>query len=204
MELAQSRRGEYKDMRYLVQGRTTLVYELPLAELVNDFFDHLKSRSKGYASMEYSFIGYRENDLVRLDVAINNEPVDALSCIVHREKSYTVGKALVTKLKEIVPRAQFKIPIQAKIGAKVVASQQISALKKGMLLWHVYPLTALCTYLNQQCIQYVSLCDTLKLTLDCVPIVFFNIRYYRCYCKVCYPSITHALSQTGSHNVAII
>lgn len=131
MELSQSRRGEYMDMRYLVEGRTTLVYELPLAELVNDFFDHLKSRSKGYASMEYSFIGYRQSDLVRLDVAINGDPVDALSCIVHKEKSYTVGKALVTKLKEIVPRAQFKIPIQAKIGAKVVASQQLSALKKG-------------------------------------------------------------------------
>lgn len=131
MELAQSRRGEYLDMKYLIQGRATLVYQLPLAELVNDFFDHMKSRSKGYASMEYSFVGYHKNDLVRIDVAINGEPVDALSCIVHREKAYAVGKSLVTKLKEIVPRAQFKIPIQAKIGAKVVASQQISALKKG-------------------------------------------------------------------------
>lgn len=131
MELAQSRRGEYQDMKYLVQGRTTLVYELPLAELVNDFFDHLKSRSKGYASMEYSLIGYRKNDLVRLDVAINQEPVDALSCIVHKDKAYGVGKTLVKKLRDIVPRAQFKIPIQARIGAKVVASQQISALKKG-------------------------------------------------------------------------
>lgn len=132
MELAQSRRGEYVDMKYLVEGRTTLVYELPLAELVNDFFDHMKSRTKGYASMEYTFNGYRKNNLVRLDVAINGEPVDALSCIVHQDKSYAVGKSLVTKLKDIVPRAQFKIPIQAKIGAKVVASKQISALKKGM------------------------------------------------------------------------
>lgn len=131
MELAQSRRGEYQDMRYLIEGRTTLVYELPLAELVNDFFDHLKSKSKGYASMEYTFIGYRKNDLVRLDVAINGETVDALSCIVHSDKAYGVGKALVTKLKEIVPRAQFKIPIQARIGANIVASKQISALKKG-------------------------------------------------------------------------
>lgn len=133
MELAQSRRGEYSDMKYLVQGRTTLVYELPLAELVNDFFDHMKSRTKGYASMEYSFIEYRRNKLVRLDVALNGEPVDALSCIVHQDKAYAVGKALVTKLKDIVPRAQFKIPIQARIGAKVVASKQISALKKGTL-----------------------------------------------------------------------
>ncbi|CAN8066404.1 unnamed protein product [Agarophyton chilense] len=132
MELAQSRRGEYQDMRYLVQGRTTLVYDLPLAELVNDFFDHLKSRTKGYASMEYTFTGYRQNDLVRLDVAINGDDVDALSCIVHRDKAHSVGKALVTKLKEIVPRAQFKIPIQAKIGAKVVASQQLSALRKDV------------------------------------------------------------------------
>lgn len=110
------------------------MYELPLAELVNDFFDHLKSRSKGYATMEYSYIGYRKNELVRLDVAINSEPVDALSCIVHRDKSYSVGKQLVSKLKEIVPRAQFKIPIQAKIGAKIIASEQISALKKGKAL----------------------------------------------------------------------
>lgn len=132
MELAQSRRGEYQDMRYLVQGRTTLVYELPLAELVNDFFDHLKSRSKGYASMEYSFIGYRQNDLVRMDVSINQEPIDALSCILHRDKSYSVGKALVSRLKEIVPRAQFKIPIQARIGVKIIASEQISALKKDV------------------------------------------------------------------------
>lgn len=121
-------------MKYLTQGRTTLVYELPLAELVNDFFDHLKSRSKGYASMEYNFIGYRQNDLVRLDVAINQEQVDALSCIVHKDKAYSVGRGLVTKLKEIVPRAQFKIPIQARIGAKIIASEQISALKKGMFI----------------------------------------------------------------------
>lgn len=120
-----------------MQGRTTLVYDLPLAELVNDFFDHLKSRTKGYASMEYTFTGYRQNDLVRLDIAINGENVDALSGIVHREKAYSVGKALVTKLKEIVPRAQFKIPIQAKIGAKIVASQHISALKKGKEVYTV-------------------------------------------------------------------
>lgn len=120
-------------MKYLVEGRTTIVYELPLAELVNDFFDHLKSRSKGYASMEYNFMDYRQNDLVRLDVAINQEPVDALSCIVHKDKAYTVGKTLCGKLKEIVPRAQFKIPIQARVGAKIVASEQISALKKGTL-----------------------------------------------------------------------
>lgn len=137
MELAQNRRGEYQDMRYLVQGRTTIIYELPLAELVSDFFDHIKSRTKGYASMEYTFLEYRQNDLVRLDIALNGESVDALSCIVHRDKAYSVGKSLVAKLKDIVPRAQFKIPIQAKIGEKVVASKQISALKKGSCI-HKY------------------------------------------------------------------
>jgi GTP-binding protein LepA len=99
MELAQGRRGEFVDMRYLTLGRTTLVYELPLAEVVGDYFDHLKSRSKGYASMEYQLSGYRVNDLARLDVAINGDPVDAMSCIVHRDKLYAVGKNLVTKLK---------------------------------------------------------------------------------------------------------
>lgn len=131
MELAQSRRGEYSDMKYLVKDRVTLVYELPLAELVNDFFDHLKSRSKGYASMEYQVTGYRKNNLVKLDVALNGENVDALSGIVHSDQAYGVGRSLVKKLKTIVPRAQFKIPIQAKIGVKVVASEHISALKKG-------------------------------------------------------------------------
>lgn len=131
MELAQSRRGEFIDMKYLIQGRTTLVYELPMAELVNDFFDHLKSRSRGYASMEYKFLGYRQNELVRLDVAINGDPVDAMSCIVHKEKHQAVGKALVTKLKEIVPRANFKIAIQALVNGKPVASSQLSALRKG-------------------------------------------------------------------------
>lgn len=114
-------------------GRTTLVYEMPMAELVTDFFDHLKSRSKGYASMEYSLIGFRKNDLVKMDVAVNGEPIDALSCIVHREKAYNLGNALTRKLKEIIPRMQFKVPIQAMIGAKVIASQHISALRKDVL-----------------------------------------------------------------------
>lgn len=96
MELAQNRRGEFKDMRYLVQGRTTLHYEMPLAEMVTDFFDHMKSRSKGYASMEYSLIDYRENDLVKLDVSVNGEPVDALSFILHRSNAYDVGPSPFT------------------------------------------------------------------------------------------------------------
>jgi GTP-binding protein LepA len=133
MELGQSRRGEFKDMRYLAQGRTTLVYEIPLAEVVTDFFDQMKSRSRGYASMEYQLVGYRKNELVRLDVLINGDRVDSLAAIVHRDKAYYVGRALVEKLKELIPRHQFKIPIQAAIGSRVVASEQIPALRKDVL-----------------------------------------------------------------------
>ncbi|NEQ44757.1 MAG: elongation factor 4 [Leptolyngbya sp. SIOISBB] len=133
MELCQSRRGEFKDMKYLAQSRTALVYELPLAEVVTDFFDQLKSRSKGYASMEYHLIDYRTNNLVRLDILINGEPADPLANIVHRDKAYYVGKALVEKLKELIPRHQFKIPLQASIGSRVVASESIPALRKDVL-----------------------------------------------------------------------
>jgi len=133
MELAQQRRGEYVDMKYLVQGRTTIVYEMPLAEMVTDFFDYLKSKSKGYASMEYSLIDYRQNDLVRLDVAINGENVDALSFILHRDNAYAIGKDLCGQLKDIIPRQMFKVPIQAMIGVKIIASSSISAMRKDVL-----------------------------------------------------------------------
>jgi GTP-binding protein LepA len=133
MELSQNRRGLFKDMKYLTPERTTLVYEIPLAEVVTDFFDQMKSRSRGYASMEYQLIGYRENPLVRLDILINGDPVDPLAAIVHRDKAYYVGKALVEKLKELIPRHQFKIPLQATIGSRVVASEHIPALRKDVL-----------------------------------------------------------------------
>ncbi|MEO0532786.1 MAG: translation elongation factor 4 [Cyanobacteria bacterium P01_A01_bin.123] len=133
MELSQSRRGEFKDMRYLTQGRTTLTYEIPLAEVVTDFFDQMKSRSRGYASMEYQLIGYRTNHLVRLDVMINSDPVDPLATIVHRDKAYNVGRGLVEKLKELIPRHQFKIPLQAAIGSRIIASESIPALRKDVL-----------------------------------------------------------------------
>ncbi|MDJ0553609.1 MAG: translation elongation factor 4 [Microcoleaceae cyanobacterium MO_207.B10] len=133
MELGQSRRGVFKDMRYLTKGRTTLVYEVPLAEVVTDFFDQMKSRSRGYASMEYQLIGYRENPLVKLDIMINGEPVDSLAVIVHRDKAYPMGRALTEKLKELIPRHQFKVPIQASIGSKIIASEHIPALRKDVL-----------------------------------------------------------------------
>ncbi len=133
MELCQKRRGEFKDMKYLTPGRTTLTYELPLAEIVTDFFDQMKSRTKGYASMEYNLIGYRANALVRLDVMINGDKVDPLAAIVHKDKAYYVGRALTEKLKELIPRHQFKIPIQASIGSRIIASESIPALRKDVL-----------------------------------------------------------------------
>ncbi|WP_320675059.1 translation elongation factor 4 [Prochlorococcus sp. MIT 1341] len=133
MALCQERRGDFIDMKYITTDRVTLVYELPLAEVVTDFFDQMKSRTKGYASMEYHLIGYRANDLVRLDVLINSEKADPLTTIVHREKAYSVGKGLVEKLKDLIPRQQFKIPLQASIGSRIIASESISAMRKDVL-----------------------------------------------------------------------
>ncbi len=133
MELCQTRRGDFQNMKYLTPGRTTLIYELPLAEVVTDFFDQMKSRSRGYASMEYNLIGYRENNLVKLEVKINGDTVDPLAAIVHRDKAYYVGRALTEKLKELIPRHQFKIPVQASIGSRIIASESIPALRKDVL-----------------------------------------------------------------------
>lgn len=133
MELGQNRRGIFNEMKYLTPTRTTIVYDLPLAEVINDFFDQVKTRTKGYASMSFTEIGYRADNLVRLDIRINGEEAPALASIVHRDKAHEIGKAMCKKLKEFIPRQQFKIPIQACIGAKPVASVHISAVMKDVL-----------------------------------------------------------------------
>ncbi|KAG8640755.1 translation factor GUF1 homolog, chloroplastic isoform X1 [Manihot esculenta] len=133
MELAQDRRGDFKEMKFITESRASITYELPLAEMVGDFFDQLKSRSKGYASMEYTFIGYRESDLIKLDIQINGDPVEPLATIVHKDKAYGVGRALTQKLKELIPRQMFKVPIQACIGSKVIASESLPAIRKDVL-----------------------------------------------------------------------
>lgn len=133
IELGQERRGIFIDIKYLTPTRSTIIYELPLAEVITDFFDQLKSRTKGYASMEYSIIDYRESDLVRLDIKINGELATPLACILHRDNAQSVGRKLVSALKDLIPRQLFKIPIQACIGVKVVASESISAMRKDVL-----------------------------------------------------------------------
>ncbi len=133
MGLCQERRGIFIDMKYITTDRVTLIYEIPLAEVVTDFFDQMKSRTQGYASMEYHLIGYRKNDLVRLDVLINSERADPLTSIVHKDKAYGIGRGLVEKLKDLIPKQQFKIPIQASIGSRIIASESISALRKDVL-----------------------------------------------------------------------
>jgi len=133
IELGQERRGELIDIKYLTPTRSTIIYELPLGEVITDFFDQLKSRTKGYASMEYSLIDYRQSDLVRLDVKINYEAAPALACIVHRDKAQSVGRKLCASLKDLIPRQMFKIPIQACVGVKVLASEHISPMRKDVL-----------------------------------------------------------------------
>ncbi len=133
MKLSMERRGEYKDTRYLDQTRAELRFEFPLSEIIFDFYDKLKSISKGYASMDYEPIGYRESDLIKLDILLNGEPVDALSMIVHKSKSYEWGKKLCAKLKELIPRQMFDVAIQAAIGSRIISRESIGAMRKNVL-----------------------------------------------------------------------
>ena len=133
MELATGRRGEVRGMEYLDPLRVHMRFEMPLAELIIDFYDQLKSRSSGYASLDYTYIGYRPGDLVKLDVLVNGEPVDALSLIVHRSNAYRAGKSLVEKLKELIPRQLFEVPVQAAIGSHIISRETIRAMRKNVL-----------------------------------------------------------------------
>jgi GTP-binding protein LepA len=133
MELCQDKRGTHAGMHYLSADRVQLEYELPLAEIVLDFFDQLKSRTKGYASLDYELIGLKASDLVKLDVLLSGDPVDALSMIVHRSKAHLIGRTLAEKLREKIPRQQFDVPIQAAIGARVVARETVKAFRKDVI-----------------------------------------------------------------------
>lgn len=133
MELSQERRGTYKHMTYIDEARVMLEYEMPLNEIIYDFFDALKSRTKGYASLDYELIGYKKSDLVKLDIFLNNEIVDALSFIVHTEKAYSRGRRIAEKLKETIHKQQFEIPIQACIGGKIIARETVKAYRKDVL-----------------------------------------------------------------------
>ncbi len=132
MELCQERRGEHAGMHFLGPSRVQIQYDLPLAEIVLDFFDQLKSRTRGYASLDYEQLGLRPSDLVKLDVLLGGDPVDALSMVVHRDKAYEFGKTLTEKLRKKIPRQQYDVPIQAAVGAKIIARETVKAYRKDV------------------------------------------------------------------------
>lgn len=133
MELTVARRGEFKTMNYLNTNTVEMLWEMPLSELIMDYFDQLKSRTKGYASLDYDFDEYKPSKLVKLDILLSGKPIDALSFIVHSDKAYDRGRVLTEKLKEIIPRQQFEVPIQAAVGARVLSRQTVRAVRKDVL-----------------------------------------------------------------------
>lgn len=133
MELSQDKRGEYQSMEYLDETRVSVVYHLPLSEIIYDYFDKLKSATKGYVSLDYELIGYKQSPMVKMDILLNGDPVDALSIIVHKDRAATRGRALAEKLKELIPRQMFEIPIQAAVGTKIVARETVKAWRKDVL-----------------------------------------------------------------------
>ena len=133
MEICQEKRGEYINMKYINETRAVLEYRLPLNEIIYDFFDALKSRTRGYASFDYEIVGYKESELVKLDILLNGDVCDAMATIVHKDKAYARGRAIAEKLKDVIPRQLFEIPIQAAIGGKVIARETVKAMRKDVL-----------------------------------------------------------------------
>jgi GTP-binding protein LepA len=133
MDLVTTRRGAFRNMAYIEEDRVHLTYRMPLAELIVDFYDQLKSRTQGYASLDYTFAAYEESDLVKLDILVNGAPVDALSLITHRDKAFTQGRLLTEKLKELIPRQLFEVPIQAAVGSRIIARETVRAMRKNVL-----------------------------------------------------------------------
>jgi GTP-binding protein LepA len=133
MDLVTSHRGVFRDMKYIEEDRVHLTYHMPLGELIIDFYDQLKSRTQGYASLDYAIADYEASNLVKLDILVNGQPVDALSMMVHQDKAQPQGRALVEKLKELIPRQLFEVPIQAAVGSRIIARETVKAMRKNVL-----------------------------------------------------------------------